>query len=240
MKIIKAHKNKNGHLYLMVNEIPKITYEKVGLSYVGSDDEGYFNDYLRYEYGSGSFVAFAGREISIELKDSTIQTLKNHWWASGHYDKEHEYVEVGLSTLEKLQNCFVFCSYSIRKDKLEKMIEEYLRDNIFYDYWDIEKWCNLQYNWYPLIYHGKQLPYLMNYKGDIIDEFTLERKFADLNLCKIKKVKGEIKTFELRLFKLEYKENNRLIKLEDKYDNVVKETLPDEEFRKYKLIKKKR
>jgi hypothetical protein len=234
MKIIKAHKSKDGHLYLMVDDIPKITYEKVGLSYVGSDDKGYFNDYLKYEYAYGNMRAFAGREINLDMKDGTVTTIKDHWWDAGFYDKKHEYIGVGLGTLEKLQDCFVFCSYYIRKDKLEAMLEEYLKDNSFYDYWDIEKWCKLQYNWYPLIFHGKQLPFLMNYKGHIVNAVTMEYKYAQHNLCKIKKNKW----FELKLFKLQYKENDRLIKLEDNYINVVKETLPNEEFEKYILLKK--
>ena len=235
MKIIKAYKNKYGYLYIMVDKIPKLTYEKVGVSYVGSDNEGYFNDCLKYGYGS-NFIAFVGKEIHIELKDGTIEILKNHWWAYWqtyeNYNKEHKYIDIGLSTLEKLQDCFVFCSYKIRKDKLDVLIEEYLKDTNFCDYYDIEKWCKLQYNWYPLIYHGKTLPFLMNYKGDIIDEVTKEQNFARYNYMKIKKTK----TFKLCLFKFQYKENDRLIKLEDSYDNIVKETLPDEEYKKYKLL----
>lgn len=236
MKIIKAHKNKDGHLYIMVDNIPKVTYEKVGLSYVGSDDEGYFSDYLKYERGYGNFLAFAGRELSIDMKDGSTETIKNHWWASGFYDQEHDYIGVGLSTLDKLQDCFVFCSYYIRKDKLETLVERYLKDNTFYEYYDIEKWCKLQYNWHPLIFHGKQLPFLMNYKGNIIDAITKEPKYSVMhNYIKVKKTRD----FKLRLFKLQYKENGRLVKLEDSYDNIVKETLPIEEYNKYRLCGKK-
>lgn len=233
MKIIKAHKNPNGHFQLMVDIIPKLTYEKVGASYVGSDDEGCFSDYLRYERASGRFVAFAGREITIEMKDGTRQVLKDHWWDSGNYDKEHKYIGIGLSTLEHLQNCFVFCSYNINEQKLNEMIEEYLKNDTFYAYYDIEKWAKLQYNWYPLIFHGRQLPFLMNYKGDIIDSVTKERKYAMSNYLKVKKGKR----FSLKLFELKYNNGDRLIKLEDKYDNVVKESLPEEQYLKYKSLK---
>ena len=233
MKIIKAHKNKDGHLYIMVDSIPKVTYEKVGMSYAGSDKDNCFSDYLKYEHSSGNFKAFAGREFEIELKDGSKVKLKDHWWDSGMYDNEHEYIGVGLGSVEELQNCFVFCAYNIRKDTLEDMVEEYLKDNTFYEYDDIRDWCKLQYNWYPLICHGEALPFLMNYKGEIIEKDTKKHAYALNNIMKCKKDKW----FKLRLFKLQYKENDRLIKLEDSYDNVTKETLPDEEFKKYKLIK---
>jgi len=230
MRIIKAYKNPNGHLYIMVDKIPKLTYEKIGASYVGSDEQELFNDYLKYEYGYGSFKAFAGREFSIELKDGTIIKLKDHWWDYGVYDKENEYVGIGLGTLESLLDCFVFCSYNVRKDKLEELINDYLSRDKFYEYYEIEKWCKLQYIWYPLIFHGKQLPFMMNYKGNVVERDTKEYKYALHNYMKIKKDK----TFLLKLFKLSYKdENGRLIKLEDSYINVVKETLPDFEVKKY-------
>ena len=235
MKIIKAHKNKNGHLYLMVDNIPQMTYEKVGSSYIGSDNNNYFSDYLKYEHGYGRFVAFAGREFPIKLKDGSITKLKDHWWASGSYDKNHKYIGVGLGTLSELQDCFVFCSYNIREDKLDALVEEYLQDNIFYEYYDIEKWGKLQHKWFRLMFHGKKLPFMMNHKGEIIDYLSNERKFALHNYIIIKKTKD----FKLRLFKLQYKDNDRLIKLEDSYDNVVKETLPNEEFKKYKLLNNK-
>lgn len=236
MKIIKAYKSKDGHLYLMVDNIPKKTYEKIGSSYVGSDDEGYFNSYLAYDPATPGFKAFAGREIEIELKDGTIAKLKDHWWDSGNYDKEHEYVPIGLGTLERLQECYVYCGYNIRKDKLEILLEEYLQNNNFEDYWEIEKWCNLQYTWHPLIFHGKKIPYLINYRGHIIHEITMQREHLQRNYVKVKNGKW----FKLKLFKLQYKENGILIKLEDNFNNIAKESLPDEEYKKYIEIQHRR
>jgi hypothetical protein len=236
MKIIKAHKNIRGYLYLLVDEIPKITYKKIGMSYVGSDDQEFFNDYLKYEQASKGFQAFAGREFTIELKDGTIVKLKDHWWDSGAYDKENEYIQVRLGTLKQLQDCYVFFGYNIRKDKLEKMLSEYLSENKFYDYREMEKWCKMQYNWYPLIFHGKELSFMMNYKGNIIESNTHEPKYALHNYVKCKKGKQ----FELKLFKLSYYENGRLVKLEDSYMNVTRETLPEFEFEKYMEHTKKK
>jgi hypothetical protein len=236
MKIIKAHKNLHGHLYLMVDEIPKITYEKIGESYVGSDEEGIFNYYLKYKYGSGNFKAFAGREFPIELKDGTIVRLKDHWWDAGVYDKENEYVNVGLGTLEDLQDCYIYCSYNIKKDKLKELINDYLSRDKFYNYYEIEKWAKLQYKWYSIIFHGKEIPFMMNYKGNVVDRDTKEYKYVLHNYIKYKKNK----VFKLKLFKLSYKdETGRLIKLEDNYINIVKETLPEQEFKKYLKWSKK-
>lgn len=87
---------------LVLNRPLQMTYERVGNDYIGSD--GPFRDALIYSRGSGRFVAFAGREFSVPMKDGTIQKLKDHWWSgsiAGHKS-------VTCSDVDSLKRCYVF------------------------------------------------------------------------------------------------------------------------------------
>lgn len=229
MKIIKAHKSKNGGLYLMVDEIPKITYEKIGLSYIGSDEQGLFNEYLKFENYYGKMKAFAGREIEIELKNGEKIKLKDNWWDAGTYDKSKQYISIGIQTKNRLRDCYVYCGMNVSESAINDLLEEYLKHDIFYEYYEIEDWLKLDFDWYDLKFHGMTLQFSINNRGDVINNTTLKREYVRNNISKYKNGKS----FNLSLFKLKYQNNGKLIKLEDKYENIVKESLPEFEFEEY-------
>ena len=90
-----------------------------------------------------------------------------------------------------------------------------------YDYHELEAWTKLQYTWYPLVFHGKQIPYMMNKKGDVVTKESKEYVYFRENHYSVKLKK----TYSF--FKLKYKDSNgNLIKLEDSYLNVCMSTLP--------------
>lgn len=224
MKIIKlVYNEKYNHYYAMFDEIPKLTYEKIGGSYIGSsvDDEGNIiaSEYLKYEsFGD----AFAGREITLNMKDGSIQKIKDHWFDHGWYKPHGEFISIGAGTLERLQNCYVYFGYNINKEKFEKMVEEYLTRDKLYEYYEVEEWCNLRYDWYDVIINGKKIPYIMNKKGDMIEKETKKRVYPRHNV--MKRVNDKYKNYTY--FKLKYKDNNdRLIKIEANYLEVLKATL---------------
>lgn len=104
------------HYYCLFDEIPEITYEKIGSSYVGSatDNNGniIFSNYLGYEsFGN----AFGGRELTLKMKDGTTEKVKDYWFDWGHYKNHGEFIDIGGGTLEKLQECYVYCGYNINK-----------------------------------------------------------------------------------------------------------------------------
>lgn len=229
MKILKAYKGNHGRLYLCVNKIPKVKYEKIGVDYVGSDKNGYFSHYLHY---SRMTNAFAGRELQLVMKDGTVDTIKDHWFDSGSYEGHGEFVPIGLGTAESLQNCYVYYSYNIQKDKLNELVKEYLTREKFYEYYEIEKWLKLQYKWYPLIMHGKELPFMMNKNGDVVEMETKEMVYCMYNVIKSRNVTEKYKHKTFRYFKLNHKVDGKLYKLEDMYGNVCKETLPKKHYKK--------
>lgn len=222
----------------MFDEIPKLTYEKVGSDYVGSviDADGniIFSDYLKWQqYGD----AFASREISLGMKDGTIQKIKDHWFDYGSYKPHGEFVGIGSGTLESLQDCYVYCSRNINKNTFQKMLDDYYSREKEYGYDEIRDWCKLQYKWYNVIIDGKQCPYMVNERGNFVHKYSKEAIYPRVNRCVWKfKSKGKTnKSFDLCLFKLEYNDGNKVQRIERKMLDVLKESLP---FNEEEIIKK--
>lgn len=234
MKIVKLVKNvwhDNIRYYVMFDEIPELTYERIGSNYIGSaiDSEGNIiaSELLRYERWGN---AFAGRELSLTMKDGSVQKIKDHWFDCGAYKEHGRFIGIGAGTLESLQDCYVYFSYNINVDTFNKMIDDYLTRDKIYTYDEVREWCRLQYKWYPVIVNGKRIPYMMNEKGDMVEEESKKRVHCRENI--MKKVNGKYKTYTY--FKFKYTENGRLIKIEANYLNTLKATLPfsEEEIKK--------
>lgn len=233
MKIVKLiHNEKYDNYYAMFDEIPEITYEKIGSDYIGSavDKNGNIivSEFLKWErFGD----AFAGREISLKMKDGSIQKIKDHWFDCGSYKEHGKFIGIGAGTLESLQDCYVYCSYNINLETFNMMVEEYLSREKLYEYYEVQDWCRLQYKWYDVIVNGKKIPYMMNEHGDMIEKYTKKRVFARENRCK--NVNGKYKTYTY--FKFKYTDDDgKLIKIEANYFKTLKDTLPlsEEEIKK--------
>lgn len=225
MKIVKlVYNEKYNHYYAMFDEVPELTYEKIGSNYIGSvvDSDGSIiaSEFLKWErFGD----AFAGRELSLKMKDGSIQKIKDHWFDCGSYKEHGEFIGIGAGTLEYLQDCFVFHGYNINKETFMKMVNEYLTRDKLYEYKECEEWCKLQYDWYDVIVNGKKIPYLMNERGNMIEKETKKHVYPRENV--MKKVNGRYK--EYTYFKFKYKNNyGNLVKIESNYLNVLKATLP--------------
>lgn len=229
MNIIKLIKQKypysnDYHYFVMFDEMPKITYEKVGSNYIGSaqtaDGRIIASEFLKWEMWGN---AFAGRELTLQMKDGTTQKIKDHWFDCGSYKEHGEFIGIGAGTLEKLQDCYVYCSYNINKETFEEMVEDYLSRDKLYEYREVEDWCKLQYKWYNVIVNGKHIPFMMNEKGDMVEKESKKRVYARHNI--MKKVNGRYKDYTY--FKFSYKdETGKLIKIEANYLNTLKATLP--------------
>lgn len=116
---------------LVLNRPLRMTYEKVGNDYIGSD--GPFRDALIYSQGSGRFVAFAGRELSIPMKDGSTTMLKDHWW-SGSIKGLRSVIR---SDVDSLKDCYVFSGALCDPEALEALRSAYT--GCVYPYWEYEK-----------------------------------------------------------------------------------------------------
>jgi len=227
MKIIKLHKSVHGHFYALLDEKPELTYEKVGNNYIGSvineDGSIVFSEYLSYSSWGG---AFGGRELQLKMKDGSVNTIKDHWWDRGYCRSHGECLSIGAATLEESQKCYVYYGMNINKAVFENMLNDYFSREKLYDYYEIKDWCLLQHTWYDVIISGKKYPYMVNKFGDFVHRETKKPISVRHNKCIWRYKKKCDKTFDLCLFKLEYKEGDRLIKLERKMLDVLKESLP--------------
>lgn len=226
MKILKLIKQNYGHYFAVFDEIPRIEYEKVGADYVGSavDSNGNIiaSNHLKKErFGD----AFGGREIALKMKGGSTEKIKDYWFDHGSYAQHGEFVSIGAGTVEKLQNCYVYFSYNINKSTFKKMVDEYLSKDRLYEYREVEEWCKLKHKWYDVVIGGKKIPYMMNKYGEMVERETKKKVFPRRNI--IKSVNGKLKKYTYFIF--EYKDEERLIKLNANYLDVLKSTLPHSE-----------
>ena len=229
MKILKLVKLSDNDYRAIFDEIPEITYEKIGNDYVGSatDEEGniIFSDFLRYERASFGFQAFGGRELTLTMKDGSIEKIKDNWWEHGSYPPHGKFIDIGAGTLEDMQRCFVFSSMNISKKYFAKLLEGYYVKDRYYGYDETERWCNLQYHWFPLIINGKEYPFMMNKHGELVERESKKRAYYGLNSFYIKKDKKTGKEFTVRKFDLQYNNGRRLVKIQRNLREVIEETL---------------
>jgi len=153
MKILNAHRQpamtrwENGaqvvkiwQYFVVLDKMPKLTYEKVGADYIGSavNDDGniIFSHHLKKErFGD----AFAGRPLTLEMKDGSVETIKDYWFDNGAYNEHGEFYSIGVGTPETLKNVFVFMGANIQKDLLDRMLDEYFRHRPLQTYREIER-----------------------------------------------------------------------------------------------------
>jgi hypothetical protein len=117
---------------LVLNRPLQLAYKRVGNDYIGSD--GPFRSLLYFEKGGGRFVAFAGRELALPMKNGTIHTVKDHWWSGtlkGH-------ASVITADVESLKQCYVFGGgMCAAPEELAALRATYT--GCVYPYWDYEK-----------------------------------------------------------------------------------------------------
>ena len=198
------------------------------MDYIGSavDEEGnvIFSDYLKYEGSSEGWKAFAGRELKLNMKDGSVKVIKDDWWDNGNYPKHGKFINIGGDTLEGMQKCFVFSAMNININFFAKLLDEYLSRDKIYKYDELKEWCNLQYTWYPLIIGGKRYPFRINKRGQVVTDEEKKRVYTNNNTIIVKRKKN--KEFYLRIFKLKYNNGERLVKIQRKLMDVLKESLP--------------
>lgn len=141
MKILKLCRVKQSswiHYYVIFDEIPQMTYEKVGANYVGSacmeDGTVIFSEFLK----KGHRGAFAGRTIPLTMKDGSVENICDYWWDNGPYPAHGEFIGIGAGTVSDLQKCYVYCSMNIAKAAFEKMLEEYFRHDHSHEYYELQ------------------------------------------------------------------------------------------------------
>lgn len=121
----------NDELSFILNRMPKFEYEYIGDDTLWGQD-GDFISRFGYHTPSKAFEAFGGREFSIPMKNGTTIEANGQWWDDNTKEvEEHlgcQLVRVSCSTMEKLNECFVFFGgYFLPVDVHQRMIDEYMQ-----------------------------------------------------------------------------------------------------------------
>ena len=185
MKILKLCRIQQSswiHYYVIFDEIPQMTYEKVGTDYVGSacmeDGTVIFSEFLKKSQRG----AFAGRTIPLTMKDGSVRNICDYWWDNGPYPAHGEFISIGAGTVADLQRCYVYCGMNIAKAAFEKMLDEYFQHDHSYEYYKLQDWVFLQHKWYPVIIDGKPCELMVNKDGQFLDLDTKKQVYCRQNI----------------------------------------------------------
>lgn len=131
LKVIAVVQINNSEA-LVLNRPLKFVYDEIGKDLIGSD--GPFKSPLLYSPASAAFKAFAGREMTLNMRDGSQRKVKDHWWSGclpGHRS-------VTACDLESLKRCYVFSGgMSITPEDYQTLRNSYT--GCVYPYWDYEK-----------------------------------------------------------------------------------------------------
>ncbi|MDD0837872.1 hypothetical protein PSQ40_04740 [Curvibacter sp. HBC61] len=121
IQIIDVIKHKNAYGYqwfVVVDRMPKRVYTRTGNMLV-SNDSGFY-DFLAIEGGT---KAFGGRKFSIQLDDGSTFECHGQVWSCGAPKGTEPTVQLGIGTIERLRDCYVFSGASVSKARLQEWLD---------------------------------------------------------------------------------------------------------------------
>lgn len=131
LKVVAVVQINSGEA-LVLNRPLNFIYEEIGRDLIGSD--GPFKQALFYSPASAAFKAFAGSEMTLNMRDGSQRKVKDHWW-SGCLP-EHQ--SVTACDLQSLKKCYVFFGgMAIAPEDYQTLRDSYT--GCVYPYWDYEK-----------------------------------------------------------------------------------------------------
>ena len=142
LEVIRYKNNYGIQTFLILDKMPEHKFERRG-NLIFSNVDGFTESYVQV---LGTRGAFAGRHFDISMKDgSTIEATGDIWSAGQSEAAEKHLTSVGIATLEKLANCYVFTSSYVDTARLEQWIDDH-PDKVSHDYWkyDIKRAASMQ------------------------------------------------------------------------------------------------
>jgi hypothetical protein len=143
-KIVSVVRFNRSIGFVFKNDIDYI-YEEIihdGSRYlVGSDSNNLFFSCFKYERASNGFKAFAGREMTIEMKNGTKRIIKDDWWDFGYTDLLKEYygyetISITYQSYDNLNRCYVYTGGNVVRKSLSKLVKKY--KNKIFNYYEGE------------------------------------------------------------------------------------------------------
>jgi hypothetical protein len=143
-KVLSVVRMNRSIAFVFKNDI-EYTYEEIthkGTRYlVGSDTNNLFFSCLKYERASQYAKAFAGREMTLIMKDGTERVIKDNWWHFDYTDLLEEYygyetINITYGSYENLNNCYVYTSGNVVSNSMSKLAKKY--KNKIFNYYEGE------------------------------------------------------------------------------------------------------
>lgn len=122
----------NSSEALVLNRPLNFIYEEIGRDLIGVD--GPFKRPLLYSPAGGYFKAFAGSEMTLNMRDGSQKKIKDHWWSGCLPDHQ----SVTTCDLASLKKCYVFFGGMVIAPEDYKTLRDSYTGCV-YPYWDYEK-----------------------------------------------------------------------------------------------------
>lgn len=110
-----------AQLFVVINRMPEWMYSRNGL-YFSANDSGFY-DFLKGTQRQGD--AFGGRKFSIKLDDGSDWPCNGDMWSIGSTAGTEPVYQAGISTIEKLNDCYCFSSALVSK----KLVDDWCLEN---------------------------------------------------------------------------------------------------------------
>jgi hypothetical protein len=144
MKLLYIVESGN-YKYLVFDEMPDKISTKYGDDTIIGRIGGIFYDFLAKR--NERREAFGGRKFDIVLDNGEIEKCEGQWWdavtdrAGEELEKEgnsfSEMMLIGISSVDRLLDCYVYCGLWASKSKIEEMIANY--KGRIYEYYEFKK-----------------------------------------------------------------------------------------------------
>lgn len=139
MKILAVVKFNDDEAYVL-DEIPKLLYEKRDNLLIGYDKDKILYKSFYYEKPTERWKAFAGAEFDLELTNGDIEHCYGQWW-DGAVDKASKILNIDIvgctiESIKKLKECYVFCGYYCDYEKMKALREQY--KGKIYEYYEYQ------------------------------------------------------------------------------------------------------
>ena len=131
--------------FLVFDEMPDKISTKYGDDTIIGRIGGVFYDFLAKR--NERREAFGGRKFDIVLDNGEIEKCEGQWWdavtdrAREELEKEgnsfSEMMLIGISSVDRLLDCYVYCGLWASKSKVEEMVADY--KGRIYEYYEFKK-----------------------------------------------------------------------------------------------------
>ena len=103
------HRNAYGIQSMVVlSRYPKSVFERDGIWLIGNDDFVFKFYRRKVVRGPSHWKAFGGRKFDIQMANGESEKADGQWWDYLHPEYAQLTYDYGVSTVEKLEECYVF------------------------------------------------------------------------------------------------------------------------------------